>query len=49
MTELLMMLIGAAGGIGWSVFRLKPEDASLTETIRRVVPFSGPGPWRPPK
>jgi len=49
MDGLLMLLIGAAGGMGWAVFKLKPTDATWMETLRRVVPLSGPGPWRPPK
>lgn len=43
MTEILMLLLGAAGGGVFAAYRLK-GSASLRDTLRRVVPFGGGGP-----
>jgi len=43
MLELLLFLAGVAVGFGWCVHRLRGEE-TVTETLMRVVPFSGGGP-----
>lgn len=38
---------GAAGGMGWAVLRLRTKEP-LSDTLRRIVPFSGgPRPGKP--
>jgi hypothetical protein len=47
MLDLLIFAAGAVAGVGFSAWRLSGNE-SVTDTLRRIVPFAGGGPGKTP-
>jgi hypothetical protein len=49
MIEALLMLGGMAGGVLFAAWRMRSDDATTLQNVRRIVPLGGGGPAKPVK